>query len=96
MTAGHRAELGYWIGEPFWNHGYCTEAARAFLDYAFGAVGLVRVHASHFSRNPASGRVMRKIGMKYEGCRRCHAKKWDKLEDLDLYGILKEEWSTAG
>jgi RimJ/RimL family protein N-acetyltransferase len=71
---------------------YCTEAAQALLHYAFTDLELVRVHAGHFARNPASGRVMQKIGMTKEGCRRQHVKKWDKLEDLELYGVLKQEW----
>ena len=89
-----RAELGYWIGKPYWNKGYCTEAARAFIQHGFDVLGLVRIHASHFGRNPASGRVMQNIGMIHEGSLRKHIKKWGKQEDLEIYGILKEEWKT--
>lgn len=95
MSKGHQAELGYWIGKPYWNHGYCTEASRAVLQYAFSDLGLVRVHSCHITRNPASGRVMQKIGMRHEGCRRQHVRKWDKTEDLELYGMLKSEWESA-
>jgi RimJ/RimL family protein N-acetyltransferase len=87
-----RAELGYWIGVPFWGNGYATEAARALLAYAFATLGLQRVHACHFTRNPASGNVLRKIGMRHEGRQRRHLMKWDVLEDLELYGILQEEF----
>ena len=86
------AEMGYWIGRPFWGRGYCTEAARAVLDYAFEDLKLNRVHASHVVRNPASGRVMQKLGMTKEGLRRQHVKKWEKYEDLVNYGILRREW----
>ena len=86
------AELGYWIGKPHWNNGYCTEAARAVLRYGFGALGLNRIYASHLSRNPASGRVMEKIGMTYEGCQRQHTKRWGVFEDLKMYAILKTEY----
>jgi RimJ/RimL family protein N-acetyltransferase len=89
-----RAELGYWIGKPHWGRGYCTEAARAVLHYGFTVLGLNRIHASHFGRNPASGRVMEKIGMKYEGCSRQHVKKWGVYEDLRRYAILKAEYET--
>jgi [ribosomal protein S5]-alanine N-acetyltransferase len=92
IKKGHQAELGYWIGKPYWRRGYCTEAARALLNYAFLELGLIRVHACHFARNPASGRVLQNIGMQYEGIRRHHVMKWDKPEDLALYGILKDEW----
>ena len=86
-----RAELGYWIGKPFWNRGYCTEAALAVLNYGFNELRLNRIHASHFRRNPASGRVMQKIGMIREGVARQHVKKWDRYEDLVLYGILRKD-----
>jgi ribosomal-protein-alanine N-acetyltransferase len=95
MAKGHQAELGYWIGKPYWNQGYCTEAGQAVLCCSFSDLALMRVHSSHFTRNPASGRVMRKIGMQHEGCRRHHVKKWDKLEDQELYGILKSEMETT-
>ena len=91
MTKGHQAELGYWVGKPYWNQGYCTEAGQAILRYAFAELGFVRVHSCHITRNPASGRVMQKLGMRHEGCRRQHVRKWDKAEDLELYGVLKQE-----
>lgn len=88
-----RAELGYWIGRPFWQNGYCTEAGCAVLQYGFSVLKLNRIHASHLTRNPTSGRVMRKMGMANEGHARQHAKKWDSFEDLELYGILREQWT---
>ena len=95
LAEGHQAELGYWIGKPYWNRGFCTEAGRAVLRYAFTELALLRVHACHLSRNPASGRVMQKLGMVHEGRRRQHVIKWGQCEDLDLYGILKGEWDEA-
>jgi ribosomal-protein-alanine N-acetyltransferase len=92
MEAAHQAELGYWVGRPYWDQGYCTEAGEAVLRYAFTQLGLVRVHCHHFARNPASGRVMRKLGMQHEGIRRRHVKKWGRFEDVELYGILQEDW----
>lgn len=53
---------------------------------------LHRVFARHFGRNPASGKVMTKLGMKYEGTLRQHAKKWGNYDDLVYYGLLKEEY----
>jgi [ribosomal protein S5]-alanine N-acetyltransferase len=88
----NNAEIGYWIGKPFWGKGYCTEAALAVLQYGFETIGLHRIHSGHFSHNPASGRVMQKIGMKYEGCRRQDVIKWVNYVDLELYGILKSDW----
>ncbi len=85
------AEMGYWIGVDFWNRGYATEAGRAVLSYAFGPLGLRRVYAFHFTRNPASGRVLEKIGMSREGVWRKHVMKWGVAEDLVGWGILAEE-----
>lgn len=88
----NHAELGYWVGVPWWNRGYCTEAARVLVDYGFSVLGLHRIHSSHYSRNPASGRVMIKLGMQHEGRLREHVKRWDRYEDLEYYGILAREW----
>ncbi len=90
-----RAELGYWIGKPYWGNGYCTEAGRAVFHYGFSTLKLNRIHASHLTRNPASGRVMQKLGMVHEGRARQHVKRWDRFEDLELYGLLRDEWSRS-
>ena len=90
-----RAELGYWVGRPYWNKGYATEAAKALLKYGFEELTLNRIYSNHFTRNPASGRVMQKIGMKYEGCLHEHIKKWDVFEDVEMYGVLKKEYKAA-
>ena len=87
-----RGELGYWIGAEFWNRGYCTEAARALLGYGFRELKLHRIHAAHFETNPASGRVMEKIGMRLEGIQREHHRRFDAFHDRINYGILAREW----
>jgi RimJ/RimL family protein N-acetyltransferase len=89
-----RAELGYWIGVPFWGQGFATEAGRAVVAYGFRELGLLRIMATHYARNPASGRVMQKLGMTREGCLRRHVLRWDEPQDLVLYGILREEWEA--
>ena len=89
-----RGELGYWIGKPFWNNGYCTEAGQAILEYGFARLNLHRIYANHFSRNHASGKVMQKLRMLHEGHARQHVKKGDRFEDIEIYGILKEEWEA--
>ena len=83
-----RAELGYWIGKPYWSQGYVTEAAREVVRFAFEDLGLRRVFAEHFARNPASGRVMEKIGMVREGELRRHMVKDGLPEDVVIWGIL--------
>ena len=81
----------YWIAKQYWGNGYGTEAAGVVVKFGFEAMKLNRIHATHFSNNPASGRIMQKIGMKYEGCSRQHIVKWGELLDWECYGILRSE-----
>jgi len=94
IVESQRGELAYWVGVPYWNKGYCTEAGDAVLRYGFLDRGLNRIHARYFSRNPASGRVLEKLGMVHEGTQRQHVLKWCVYEDMELMGILRSEWET--
>ena len=87
-----RAELGYWVGVPYWGRGYATEAGLALLAHSFGVLRLNRVFAIHYSRNPASGRVLQKIGMRQEGLMPQHIKKWGVYVDAVCYGVLRDDW----
>lgn len=62
---GH--EIGYWIARPYWGLGFATEAAAGLLRAARGSLKLERVHSGHFIDNPASGRVLRKLGFRPTG-----------------------------
>ena len=62
---GSEGELGYWIGEPYWGLGYCTEAAQAVIQFSFQNLGIDKITAEHLTTNPASGKVMEKIGMSH-------------------------------
>jgi RimJ/RimL family protein N-acetyltransferase len=88
------AELGYWIAASQWGQGYCTEASRAIVDYGFRALGLCRIHAAHYGNNQASGKVMKKLGLKNEGVRRQHLFRWGEYDDEVLYGMLKAEFDA--
>ena len=90
----HHAELGYWIGVPLWGNGYATEAAHRVLQHGFEVLKLNRIFASHFKSNPASGKVLKKIGMRYEGSLRQHICKWGQFIDLELYGMLSSDWAN--
>jgi RimJ/RimL family protein N-acetyltransferase len=90
-----RAELGYWIGVPFWGSGYATDAARAVVGYGFQNFDLNRIFAAHFAGNDASGNVLRKIGMRYEGCMRQAVIKRDRFIDLERYAILRGDYFEA-
>jgi 8-oxo-dGTP diphosphatase len=76
---GH--EFGYWLGKPFWGHGYATEAAHRLVTYAFEALGQETVHAGWFYDNPASGHVLAKLGARHNGSqmRRSAARGMDVL-----------------
>jgi ribosomal-protein-alanine N-acetyltransferase len=90
------AELGYWLGVSYWSQGYATEAASEVLRYGFEDLALHRIFASHFKQNPASGKILKKIGMRHEGSQREHLRKWNQFVDSELYGILRREWQISG
>jgi len=83
-----RAELGYWIGVPHWGNGYCTEAAREIIRYGFETLDIHKINAHHLNENPASGRVMEKVGMKKEGVMSDEVLKGDVFHSITVYGIL--------
>lgn len=60
-------EIGYWVGEPWWNKGFATEAARAVTDEAVSCFGAATMISGHFAENHASGRVLTKLGFRYTG-----------------------------
>jgi ribosomal-protein-alanine N-acetyltransferase len=93
--AHNRAELGYWIGKPFWGRGYATEAGRVVIRFGFESLRLNKIHAAVFIKNPASDRVIRKLGMKWEGRLREHDLKWGAYEDIDVYAVLANEWKES-
>jgi RimJ/RimL family protein N-acetyltransferase len=86
-----RGTLGYWLGVPYWNHGYMSEAATAVTEWAFEALHLNRVEAMCLPRNPASARVMEKAGLKYEGILRGYIRKDEHFEDLAIYARLASD-----
>lgn len=62
-----RAELGYWISMEYRNKGYASEAVKAIIEYGFTKLNLKRIQAIHNVNNPASGHVLEKAGMTFEG-----------------------------
>src|SRR5262249_53345409 len=87
-----QAEMGFWVGVEFWGKAYATEASAATLRFGFEQLNLNRIHAHHMVRNPASGRVLEKIGMKREGLLRQRVRKWGVFEDVVSLAILQEDW----
>lgn len=89
------AELGYWIGEPHWNNGYCSEAVRALIDFAFERLEISKIVAEHLAVNPASGRVMQKAGMIRVGSRRKKDRDGNPAE-MEIYEIRRSARSLRG
>lgn len=87
-----RGELGFWVGVPYWNRGYATEAAGAVLGFGFEHLRLNRIWAGHFAGNEASGRVQQKLGMKFEGVLRQALKKGNTYHDDVVHAVLREEF----
>lgn len=88
----HHAEIGYWLGKPYWGQGYMTEAVRRMIGLGFEKFDLNRIYAHHYTRNPASGRVLEKAGMTYEGVLRQHYFRFGAFEDVACYSILRSEY----
>ncbi len=81
-----QAEIGYWIGEPFWGQGYCTEATKALINYAFTKQGLIKLVADHLSSNSASGKVMKKSGIHRVASKQIKDR-FGNLVDSEIYEI---------
>jgi len=90
----NRTDFGYVIYKPHWNRGYATEAARAIIHFGFIHYGLNRIESHHFENNPASGRVMFKCGMTFEGRMRRQVRKWGVYLDTLHYAILRDEYDA--
>ena len=90
------AEIGYCMSKKYWNQGIMTEALIAIQDFLFQEVGLNRIEAYHDTRNPASGKVMEKAGMSFEGTKRQGARdNKGNLCNMSIYAILKSDWEKA-
>lgn len=85
------AEVGYSLSRDYWNRGIMTEALRAVLRFGFDQLRLNRIEAQHEVDNPASGRVMAHVGMRYEGILRKRLKNKGKFVDVALYAILRDD-----
>lgn len=85
------AELGYWLGEPFWRRGIMSAAVKALCREAFSAFDIVRIHAEPYARNLGSRGVLEKAGFTLEGTLRQSVWKNGELLDSCIYALLKEE-----
>jgi len=92
-TEHSHAELSVWVGVEWWGQGFATEAARAVLGHGFEQCNLNRIVAFHMVRNPASGCVLERIGMRREGLLRQGVRKWNQFEDVVVMAALRDSYS---
>ena len=83
------------LSREHWNHGYATQALGAVIDAAFSSLPLNRLEAQHDVRNPASGRVMEKCGLRQEGILRDRIVNKGEYVDAALYAILRADWENV-
>lgn len=89
----NRAEVGYWVGVPFWRQGYASEGLAKVLQFGFETLNLNKIYATHLLENPASGSVMLKNGMIKEGEFQDHYKKGDKYLSVIQYRLTRAEYA---
>ena len=84
------AEMGYYIGEPYWGRGFGTSAVKQTCRYVFEHTDIIRIFAEPFAHNAASCRVLEKAGFQLEGVLRSNAVKNGSVLDMKLYALVKE------
>lgn len=84
------AEMGYYIGEPYWGKGFGTSAVEQACNYIFQHTDIIRIFAEPFAYNTASCRVLEKAGFQFEGVLRSNAIKNSQILDMKMYSRIKE------
>ena len=84
------AEMGYYIGEPYWGNGYMTNAIKQACEFVFENTDIIRIFAEPFAHNQASCRALEKAGFQYEGTLKSNAVKCGSVIDMKMYALIKE------
>ena len=86
--------IGYWLGENYWKQGIMSEAVKEVLNFCFNKLKLRRINISASPKNKASNALIKKMGFKYEGMKRkaLKMKSTGKIQDQNIYGLLKSDW----
>jgi RimJ/RimL family protein N-acetyltransferase len=84
------AEMGYYIGEPYWGNGYATSAVRQACKYVFENSDIIRIFAEPFAHNIGSCRVLEKADFQCEGTLHCNAVKNGMILDMKMYALIKK------
>ena len=87
--------IGYCIGQSWWNRGIMSEALSALIKFFFEEVGAIRIELYHDTRNAASGKVMQKCGLIYEGTFRQAERNNQGICNAAMYAILAEEYFAS-
>jgi RimJ/RimL family protein N-acetyltransferase len=87
-------ELGYWLGAPYWGHGYATEAVRAVIDHAFGELGLQMLQSGARVSNPASRRVLEKCGFQWTGVGLYRIRAINSSAPVDRFRLDRGLWAS--
>ena len=88
------AEIGYWLGVPYWGHGYATEAVRAAIDHAFGELGHDTLRAGARVSNPASRRVLEKCGFQWTGVGLYRIRAINSAAPVDRFRLDRGLWAS--
>jgi RimJ/RimL family protein N-acetyltransferase len=89
-----QAELGYWLGVPYWGNGYATEALHAVIDYAFTDLGHEALNAGARVTNPASRRVLEKCGFQWTGVGLYRIRAINSSAPIDRFRLERGIWSA--
>ena len=88
IEGGHKAEIGYWLANPYWGKGIMSKVVKAACDFGFENLKLIRIYARVFCPNEASSRVLEKCGFLCEGLARKAEMKDEKIFDSKLYALV--------
>ncbi|MFO1185973.1 MAG: GNAT family N-acetyltransferase [Alphaproteobacteria bacterium] len=88
------ATIGYWVAKPFWGRGFATEAGGALVEHAFSTLGFTALKSGHFKDNPASGRVLAKLGFRYTGESKRHSlARGEEVAHIDVL-LTRGDWEA--
>lgn len=90
-----RAELGYWLAPGLWGQGIMTEAARGVIAFGFDDLGLHKIKVAHLDGNPASQKVIEKLGFRFVGRREEDVWRDDRWIGHMIYELTITEWSDV-
>lgn len=86
------AEIGYWLGEPFWGKGIMSSSIRFLTQYLFSQYDLVRLFSEPYSDNIGSRKALEKAGYIYEGTKKMSVYKHGAFHDSCIYAAIKNDW----